>query len=64
VEPAVEDGSAGLSSTEMFAAEEVIAHMQIRQPAVEIIELRVPGNEQVLSSSGHLKCPPLSNGMV
>jgi hypothetical protein len=64
MEPAVEDGSAGSSSTEMFAAEEVIAHVRIRQPAVEIIELKVLGDEQVLSSSEHLESPPLSNGNV
>jgi hypothetical protein len=61
MEPAVEDGRAGSSSTEMFAAKELIAHVRIRQPA---IELKVLGDEQVLSSSEHLESPPLSNGNV
>ena len=56
-ERAVEDGSAATGSTEMFAAlslEEVIAYVRIRQPAVEILELKVLGKVQVLSCSEHL----------
>ena len=54
---AEEDGSAATASTEMFAAlslEEVIAYVRIRQPAIEITELKVLGKVQVLSSSEHL----------
>ena len=46
------------SSTETFAAlslEEVIAYVRNRQPSVEIIELKVLGKVQVLSSSEHLE---------
>jgi hypothetical protein len=42
---------------EMFAAlsiEEVIAYVRNRQPSVEILELKVLGKVQVLSSSEHL----------
>lgn len=56
-ERAAEDGSAAAASTEMFAAlslEEVIAYVRNRQPAVEILELKVLGKVQVLSSSEHL----------
>ena len=56
-ERAVEDGSVATASTEMFAAlslEEVIAYVRNRQPAVEIMELKVLGKVQVLSSSEHL----------
>lgn len=55
-ERAAEDGSAATASTEMFAAlsmEEVIAYVRNRQPTVEIMELRVLGKLQVLSSSEH-----------
>jgi hypothetical protein len=56
-ETAAEDGSASTTSTEIFAAlsmEEVIAYVRNRQPAVEILELKVLGKVQVLSSSEHL----------
>jgi hypothetical protein len=56
-ERAAEDGTAATASTEMFAAlslEEVIAYVRNRQPAVEIMELKVLGKVQVLSSSEHL----------
>lgn len=56
-ERAAEDGSAATASTEMFAAlslEEVIAYVRKRQPSVEIVELKVLGKVQVLSSSEHL----------
>ncbi len=56
-ERAAEDGSVTTASTEMFAAlslEEVIAYVRNRQPVVEIVELRVLGKVQVLSSSEHL----------
>lgn len=56
-ERAAEDGSAATASTEIFAAlsmEEVIAYVRNRQPAVEILELKVLGKVQVLSSSEHL----------
>jgi len=46
------------ASTETFAAlslEEVIAYVRNRQPSVEIIELKVLGKVQVLSSSKHLE---------
>jgi hypothetical protein len=52
-----EDGSAATVTTELFAAlslEEVIAYVRNRQPAVEIMELKVLGKVQVLSSSEHL----------
>jgi hypothetical protein len=42
----------------MFAAlsiEEVIAYVQTRQSSIEIIELKVLGQVQVLSSSEHLR---------
>jgi hypothetical protein len=44
--------------SEMFAAlslEEVIAYVRNRQPTVEIMELKVLGQVQVLSSSEHLE---------
>lgn len=56
-ERAAEDGSTATASTEVFAAlslEEVIAYVRNRQPAVEIVELKVLGKVQVLSSSEHL----------
>jgi len=56
-ERAAEDGSAATPSTEVFAAlsmEEVIAYVRTRQPAVEIVELKVLGKVEVLSSSEHL----------
>ena len=52
-----EDGNGAAVSTEMFAAlsiEEVIAYVRTRQPSVEIVELKVLGKVQVLSSSEHL----------
>jgi hypothetical protein len=52
-----EDGSAATASTEVFAAlslEEVIAYVLNRQPTVEIMELKVLGMVEVLSSSKHL----------
>ena len=57
-ERAAEDGGAATVSTEMFAAlslEEVIAYVRRRQPDVEIMELKVLGKVQVLSSSEHLE---------
>ncbi|HEY2466760.1 MAG TPA: hypothetical protein VGI45_02810 [Terracidiphilus sp.] len=57
-ERAEEDGSAATAATEIFAAlsmEEVIAYVRNRQPAVEIVELKVVGMVQVLSCSEHLK---------
>jgi len=56
-ERVAEDGSASTASTETFAAlslEEVIAYARNRQPSVEIVELKVLGKVQVLSSSEHL----------
>lgn len=56
-ERVAEDGSTATASTEVFAAlslEEVIAYVRNRQPAVEIVELKVLGKVQVLSSSEHL----------
>lgn len=56
-ERVAEDGSATAASTELFAAlsmEEVIAYVRTRQPAVEIVELKVLGKVQVLSSSENL----------
>jgi hypothetical protein len=52
-----EDGDIAAVSTEMFAAlsiEEVIAYVRSRQPGSEIVELKVLGKLQVLSSSEHL----------
>ena len=52
-----EDGIAATVSTEMIAAlsiEEVVAYVRGRQPSVEIVELKVLGKVQVLSSSEHL----------
>ena len=54
---ATEDGNTTVVSTEMFAAlsiEEVIAYVRTRQPGSEIMELKVLGKVQVLSSSEHL----------
>jgi hypothetical protein len=53
-----EDENTTAVSTEMFAAlsiEEVIAYMRARQPGSEIMELKVLGKVQVLSSSEHLR---------
>ncbi len=53
-----EDGNAAAVSSEIFAAlsiEEVIAYVRNRQPSIEIIELKVLGKVQVLSSSEHLR---------
>ena len=52
-----EDGNGAAVSTEMFAAlsiEEVIAYVRGRQSGSEIMELKVLGKVQVLSSSEHL----------
>jgi hypothetical protein len=52
-----EDGNTAAVSTEMLAAlsiEEVIAYVRTRQPGSEIMELKVLGKVQVLSSSEHL----------
>jgi hypothetical protein len=57
-ERVAKDGSAATASTEIFAAlslEEVIAYVRTRQPSVEIVELKVLGKVQVLSSSEHLE---------
>jgi hypothetical protein len=57
-ERAAADGGAAPASTEMLAAlslEEVIAYVRNRQPSVEIVELKVLGKVQVLSSSEHLE---------
>ena len=54
---ATEDGDTAAVSSEMFAAlsiEEVIAYMRTRQPGWEIMELKVLGKVQVLSSSEHM----------
>jgi len=56
-ETAAEDGSTATASTETFAAlsmEEVIAYVRNRQRSVEIMELKVLGMVEVLSSSKHL----------
>ncbi len=56
-EEVAEDGSSTTTSTEVFAAlslEEVIAYVRCRQPSIEIVELKVLGQVQVLSSSEHL----------
>ena len=56
-ERVAEDGSAATASTEMFAAlslEEVIAYVRRRQQSTEIVELKVLGKVNVLSSSEHL----------
>jgi hypothetical protein len=53
-----EDGNTATVSSEMFAAlsiEEVIAYVRTRQPSVEIIELKLLGQVQALSSSEHLR---------
>jgi hypothetical protein len=55
---ATEDGNTTAVSSEIFAAlsmEEVIAYVRNRQPSIEIIELKVLGQVQVLSSSEHLR---------
>ncbi len=57
-ESAATDEGTAAASTETFAAlslEEVIAYVRNRQPAVEILELKVLGKVQVLSSSEHLE---------
>ena len=49
-----EDEGTTAASNETFAAlslEEVIAYVRNRQPAVEIVELKILGTVQVLSSS-------------
>lgn len=51
-----ERGTADIS-TEMFAAltlEEVVSYIRRRQPNLEIVEVKVSGRVQVLSSSEHL----------
>jgi hypothetical protein len=51
-----DDGNSTTVS-EIFAAlsvEEVIAHTRARQPSIEIMELKVLGKVQVLSTSEHL----------
>ncbi len=56
-ERAAEDGSAAMASTEIFAAlsmEEVISYVRSRQQAVEIMEVKIFGKVQVLSSSEYL----------
>jgi hypothetical protein len=56
-ERTADDGSAATASTEIFAAlsmEEVIAYVRNRRPVVEIMELKVLGKVQVLSSSEYL----------
>jgi hypothetical protein len=55
---AAEDEGSATATTELFAAlslEEVIAYVRGRQPSAEIIELKVLGKVQVLSSSEHLE---------
>jgi hypothetical protein len=57
-EKIAEDGSTTTPSTEIFAAlsiEEVIAYVRNRKPSIEIMELKVLGQVQVLSSSEHLR---------
>ena len=57
-EGAAQNEGTTTASTETFAAlslEEVIAYVRNRQPSVEIIELKVLGKVQVLSSSEHLE---------
>ncbi len=52
-----EDGNAATVTAELFAAlslEEVIADVRRRQQSMEILELKVLGKVQVLSSSEHL----------
>lgn len=52
-----EEGAAAVS-TELFAAlsmEEVLAYVRGRQPSVEVLELKVIGKLQVLSSSENLE---------
>ena len=56
-EQAGEDGNAATVTTELFAAlslEEVIACVRRRRQSTEVIELKVLGKVQVLSSSEHL----------
>ncbi len=56
-ERVAEDGSAAMASAEIFVAlslEEVIAYVRRLQPSTEIMELKVLGKVQVLSSSEHL----------
>ena len=57
-ERAAQNDGTTTASIETFAAlslEEVIAYVRNRQPAVEIMELKVLGKVQVLSSSEHLE---------
>jgi hypothetical protein len=52
-----EDGSVATVATELFAAlslEEVIAYVRRRRQSTEIVELKVLGKVEVLSSSEHL----------
>lgn len=52
------DENAAPASTEMFAAlsiEEVLAYLRNRRPGFEVIELKVLGKVQVLSSSENLE---------
>ncbi|MBT9332996.1 hypothetical protein [Paracidobacterium acidisoli] len=56
-EQTAEDGNAATVTTELFAAlslEEIIAYVRRRQQSTEILELKVLGEVQVLSSSEHL----------
>lgn len=56
-ERTAEDETAATASTQMFAAlslEEIIAYVRSSQPGTEIIELKILGKVQVLSSSEHL----------
>lgn len=53
-----EDEKSAPPSVEIFAAlsmEEVLAYVRGRQPSIEILELRVLGKVQVLSSSENLE---------
>lgn len=57
-EQTAEDGNSTTAFTEMFTAlslEEVIAYARNLQPSIEILELKVLGQVQVLSSSEHLR---------
>ena len=53
-----DDEGAATASTEMFAAlsiEEVLAYLRNRRPEFEVVELKVLGKVQVLSSSENLE---------
>lgn len=53
-----EDEGVAPISTEMFAAlsiEEVLAYLRNRRPEFEVMEVKVLGKVQVLSSSEHLE---------